>query len=243
MDLSLNIRGADGTIPLRMTQRIVLVEDDGDIAEILRVNLAREGYTLDVFTRGDSALAAVRSLPPDLVLLDLMLPGLDGLELCRMLKRDAKTSAVPLIMLTAKGTETDRIVGLELGADDYIAKPFSPREVILRIKSVLRRKTDDQKNGDVLRAGQIEISLGSHSLRVAGEEVPLTATEFKLLQFLMQRAGRVQTRNVLLTEVWAYSEGVDSRTVDTHVRRLRRKLGADADRIETLVGVGYRFRP
>ncbi|MFN7964732.1 MAG: response regulator [Acidobacteriota bacterium] len=226
-----------------MTQRIVLVEDDGDIAEILRVNLAREGYSLDVFTRGDSALAAVRSLPPDLVLLDLMLPGLDGLELCRMLKRDAKTSAVPLIMLTAKGTETDRIVGLELGADDYIAKPFSPREVILRIKSVLRRKTDDENNGDVLRAGQIEISLGSHSLRVAGEEVPLTATEFKLLHFLMQRAGRVQTRNVLLTEVWAYSEGVDSRTVDTHVRRLRRKLGVDADRIETLVGVGYRFRP
>lgn len=226
-----------------MIQRIVLVEDDGDIAEILRVNLAREGFTLDVFTRGDSALAAIRSLPPDLVLLDLMLPGLDGLELCRMLKRDPKTSAVPLIMLTAKGTETDRIVGLELGADDYIAKPFSPREVILRIKSVLRRQADEEKTGDVLRAGKIEMSLGSHTLKVEGDEVPLTATEFKLLQFLMQRAGRVQTRMVLLTEVWAYSEGVDSRTVDTHVRRLRRKLGVDADRIETLVGVGYRFRP
>ncbi len=243
MDLQQNGQVAGDTIQPRMTQRIVLVEDDSDIAEILRVNLAREGFTLDVFTRGDSALAAIRSLPPDLVLLDLMLPGLDGLELCRMLKRDPKTSAVPLIMLTAKGTETDRIVGLELGADDYIAKPFSPREVILRIKSVLRRQADEEKTGDVLRAGKIEMSLGSHTLKVEGDEVPLTATEFKLLQFLMQRAGRVQTRMVLLTEVWAYSEGVDSRTVDTHVRRLRRKLGVDADRIETLVGVGYRFRP
>lgn len=243
MDLQHINQVAGDTIQPRMTQRIVLVEDDSDIAEILRVNLAREGFALDVFTRGDSALAAIRSLPPDLVLLDLMLPGLDGLELCRMLKRDPKTSAIPLIMLTAKGTETDRIVGLELGADDYIAKPFSPREVILRIKSVLRRQTEEEKTGDVLRAGKIEMSLGSHTLKVEGEEVQLTATEFKLLQFLMQRAGRVQTRMVLLTDVWAYSEGVDSRTVDTHVRRLRRKLGVDADRIETLVGVGYRFRP
>lgn len=226
-----------------MSERILLVEDDPDIAEILRVNLTREGFGLDVFTRGDSALAAIRSLPPDLILLDLMLPGLDGLELCRMLKREPRTAAVPLIMLTAKGTETDRIVGLELGADDYIAKPFSPREVVLRIKSVLRRSGTELPAGEVLRAGKITLDLGSHTLEVDGEPALLTATEFKLLQFLMERAGRVQSRAVLLTEVWAYSEGVDSRTVDTHVRRLRRKLAVEADRIETLVGVGYRFRP
>jgi two-component system phosphate regulon response regulator PhoB len=224
--------------------RITLVEDDPDIAEVLRYNLVKEGFQVDVFGRGDSALAGIRSVPPDLVLLDLMLPGLDGLEICRMLKREARTAGIPLVMLTAKGEETDRIVGLELGADDYIPKPFSTREVVLRIKAILRRqRADGDGYGERLEAGRLQLYPADHRLEVDGHEVPLTATEFRLLHFLMSRVGRVQNRGQLLTEVWSYTEGVDSRTVDTHVRRLRRKLGPEADRIETVVGVGYRFRP
>lgn len=224
--------------------RITLVEDDPDIAEVLRYNLVKEGFLVDVFGRGDSALAGILSLPPDLVLLDLMLPGLDGLELCRLLKREARTAAIPLVMLTAKGEETDRIVGLELGADDYIPKPFSTREVVLRIKAILRRQRGDVGGqGELLETGHLRLYPADHRLEVDGREVPLTATEFRLLLFLMSRMGRVQNRGQLLTEVWSYTEGVDSRTVDTHVRRLRRKLGPEADRIETVVGVGYRFRP
>jgi len=224
--------------------RITLVEDDPDIAEVLRYNLVKEGFQVDVFGRGDSALAGIRSLPPDLVLLDLMLPGLDGLEICRMLKREARTAAIPLVMLTAKGEETDRIVGLELGADDYIPKPFSTREVVLRIKAILRRqKGDGGGTGEMLEAGRLRLFPADHRVEIDGREVPLTATEFRLLHFLMARVGRVQNRGQLLTDVWSYTEGVDSRTVDTHVRRLRRKLGPEADRIETVVGVGYRFRP
>jgi two-component system phosphate regulon response regulator PhoB len=224
--------------------RITLVEDDPDIAEVLRYNLVKEGFQVDVFGRGDSALAGIRTLPPDLVLLDLMLPGLDGLEICRLLKREARTAAIPLVMLTAKGEETDRIVGLELGADDYIPKPFSTREVVLRIKAILRRQRGDGGGqGELIEIGRLRFYPADHRLEVDGREVPLTATEFRLLHFLMSRVGRVQNRGQLLTEVWSYTEGVDSRTVDTHVRRLRRKLGPEADRIETVVGVGYRFRP
>jgi two-component system phosphate regulon response regulator PhoB len=223
--------------------RITVVEDDADIAEVLKIHLTRDGFAVDVFSRGDSALAAIRSKPPDVVLLDLMLPGLDGLELCRALKRDPSTASLPMIMLTAKGEETDRIVGLELGADDYIPKPFSPREVSLRIRSVLRRRpADSQGQAEVLSAGTLTLDLAAHRLRVDGNDIELTATEFRLLEFLMGRSGRVQSRDALLAEVWGYTKGVDSRTVDTHIRRLRRKLGAEADRIETLVGVGYRFK-
>ncbi len=226
------------------SNRITLVEDDPDIAEVLRYNLVKEGFQVDVFGRGDSALAGIRNLPPDLVLLDLMLPGLDGLEICRLLKREARTAAIPLVMLTAKGEETDRIVGLELGADDYIPKPFSTREVVLRIKAILRRQRGDGGGqGELIETGRLRLYPADHRLEVDGREVPLTATEFRLLHFLMSRVGRVQNRGQLLTEVWSYTEGVDSRTVDTHVRRLRRKLGPEADRIETVVGVGYRFRP
>jgi two-component system phosphate regulon response regulator PhoB len=231
----------NGDVP---DSRITLVEDEPDIAEVLRYNLVKEGFQVDVFGRGDSALAGIRSLPPDLVLLDLMLPGIDGLEICRLLKREARTAAIPLVMLTAKGEETDRIVGLELGADAYIPKPFSTREVVLRIKAVLRRhRGDGGGTGEALEAGRLRLFPADHRLEVDGREVPLTATEFRLLHFLMSRVGRVQNRGQLLTEVWSYTEGVDSRTVDTHVRRLRRKLGPEADRIETIVGVGYRFRP
>ncbi|MCM2269549.1 MAG: response regulator [Thermoanaerobaculia bacterium] len=222
---------------------ICVVEDEPDLAEVLRFNLEKAGFQVDVQSRGDTALAAIRKQPPALVVLDLMLPGLDGLELTRLLKRDPATARVPLVMLTAKGEEVDRIVGLELGADDYIAKPFSPREVVLRIRAVLRRREErPAAAGDALQAGAIRLDPEAHRVDVRGKEVVLTATEFKLLERLLDRRGRVQTRARLLADVWGYSEDVDSRTVDTHVRRLRRKLGAEADRLETVIGVGYRLK-
>jgi two-component system phosphate regulon response regulator PhoB len=224
-------------------KRILLVEDEPDIAEVLRFNLEKAEFGVDVEPRGDRALEAIRRHAPDLIVLDLMLPGLDGLELTRLLKRDPATSRIPLVMLTAKAEEVDRIVGLELGADDYIPKPFSPREVVLRIRAVLRRHSGDEGSGDVLETAGIRLDSAAHRVDVRGEEIVLTATEFRLLRVLMERQGRVQTRARLLSDVWGYSEDVDSRTVDTHVRRLRRKLGPAADHIETVIGVGYRLRP
>ncbi len=223
--------------------RIAIVEDEEDIAEVLQYNLAREGFQVEVHGRGDTAWEALRRKPPDLVLLDLMLPGLDGLELARLLRRDPATAGVPIVMLTAKGEEIDRIVGLELGADDYISKPFSPRETLLRIKAVLRRRqAEPAANGKPIELGAIRLDPAAHRLEVRGKDVPLTATEFRLLHVLLERRGRVQTRSALLADVWGYAEDVDSRTVDTHIRRLRRKLGAESDRIETVIGVGYRIK-
>jgi two-component system, OmpR family, phosphate regulon response regulator PhoB len=224
------------------TGRILLVEDEPDIAEALQYNLEKEGFEVGVEARGDTALERIRATAPDLLILDLMLPGLDGLELARLLQRDRRTAALPLIMLTARGEEVDRIVGLELGADDYISKPFSPREVVLRVKAVLRRATREPQTGDEIRIGDLVLDVAGHRLEVDGRQVELTATEFRLLKLLMERAGRVQTRSQLLSDVWGYSEDVDSRTVDTHIRRLRRKLGSEAERVETVIGVGYRLR-
>jgi len=224
-------------------ERILLIEDEPDIAEVLQYNLEKEGFRVEVAHRGDAGLEAVRRESPDLVLLDLMLPGLDGLEMTRLLKRDPVTSRLPIVMLTARSEEVDRIVGLELGADDYISKPFSPREVVLRVKAVLRRSQHEELSSDLLHLGGVELDVSGHQLRVRGKEVPLTATEFRLLRLLMERNGRVQTRGQLLSDVWGYADDIDSRTVDTHIRRLRRKLGHEADRIETVIGVGYRLRP
>jgi two-component system phosphate regulon response regulator PhoB len=224
-------------------ERILLIEDEPDIAEVLQYNLEKEGYHVDVARRGDTGLEVVRKDNPDLILLDLMLPGIDGLEITRLLKRDPATAHLPIVMLTARGEEMDRIVGLELGADDYISKPFSPREVVLRVKAVLRRLQHEEAASDLLQVGGIELDVSGHQLRVRGGEVPLTATEFRLLRLLMERGGRVQTRGQLLSDVWGYAEDIDSRTVDTHIRRVRRKLGSEADRIETVIGVGYRLRP
>lgn len=222
-------------------QRIVVVEDEPDILEILRYNLEREGFSVEALVRGDEALEEIRKSPPDLILLDLMLPGMDGLEIARVLKKSPKTAGIPLIMLTAKDTEVDRIVGLELGADDYLAKPFSPREVVLRVKAVLRRSLGSPEEQEEIRVGALELDIPAHRLLVEGDEVEVTATEFRLLKLLMERAGRVQTRTRLLADVWDYSDDVDSRTVDTHIRRLRKKLGAESARIETVIGVGYRL--
>jgi two-component system phosphate regulon response regulator PhoB len=225
--------------------RIVVVEDDEDISEVLQYNLEADGFVTELFHRGDTAWEGIRMRPPDLVVLDLMLPGLDGLELCRLMKRETGLSGIPIVMLTARNEEVDRIVGLELGADDYIPKPFSPREVVLRVKAVLRRLgSGDQDEPDTtwLEAGGIRLDPDGHQVHVSGREISLTATEFRLLRTLLERRGRTQTRPTLLSEVWGYSEEVDSRTVDTHIRRLRKKLGSEADRLETVIGVGYRLR-
>jgi two-component system phosphate regulon response regulator PhoB len=224
-------------------ERILLIEDEPDIAEVLQYNLEKEGFEVETARRGDTGLEVIRRDAPDLLLLDLMLPGIDGLELTRLLKRDTATAHLPIVMLTARGEEVDRIVGLELGADDYISKPFSPREVVLRVKAVLRRFQHEEAEAELLTIGGIELDLAAHQLRVKGKEMPLTATEFRLLRLLLERSGRVQTRGQLLSDVWGYAEDIDSRTVDTHIRRLRRKLGSEADRIETVIGVGYRLRP
>jgi two-component system, OmpR family, phosphate regulon response regulator PhoB len=231
-------------LPLRFMgrERILVIEDEPDIAEVLQYNLEKEGFEVETARRGDAGFDAVRRDSPDLVLLDLLLPGIDGLELTRMLKRDPLTSRLPIVMLTARGEEVDRIVGLELGADDYISKPFSPREVVLRVKAVLRRFQQEESAAELIELGGIELDISAHQLRVRGGDVPLTATEFRLLRLLLERSGRVQTRAQLLSDVWGYAEDIDSRTVDTHIRRLRRKLGPEAERIETVIGVGYRLR-
>ncbi len=223
-------------------RRISIVEDEASLAEALRYNLEKEGFEVRHYGAGGQALAGIRRDPPDLILLDLMLPEVDGLEVTRLLKRDPATAAIPILMLTARGEEVDRIVGLELGADDYVTKPFSPREVVLRIKAILRRS--EARNGpEPLAAGGIALDRAAHRLTVRGREVHLTAIEFRLLQVLLERQGRVQTRGQLLADVWGYAGDVDSRTVDTHIRRLRRKLGPEAERIETVIGVGYRLWP
>jgi two-component system, OmpR family, phosphate regulon response regulator PhoB len=228
---------------LMAREKILVIEDEPDIAEVLQYNLEKEGFDVETARRGDTGFDAVRRDNPDLILLDLMLPGIDGLELTRMLKRDPLTSRLPIVMLTARGEEVDRIVGLELGADDYISKPFSPREVVLRVKAVLRRFQQEESVVELIEVGGIELDVSGHQLRVRGKEMPLTATEFRLLRLLLERSGRVQTRGQLLSDVWGYAEDIDSRTVDTHIRRLRRKLGPEAERIETVIGVGYRLRP
>lgn len=218
---------------------ILIVEDEPDIAEILAFNLEREGYDVTTVGDGVEALSRIKASPPDLVVLDIMLPGLDGLEVCRRLRAQPQTKGLPILVVSARGEEIDRVVGLELGVDDYVAKPFSPREVVLRVGAILRRT--GQEDGP-LTAGSISVDAEAHRVAVGEQEVQLTATEFRLLRFLIEKPGRVRTREQLLENVWGYNEDVDSRTIDTHIRRLRAKLGEEAQRIETMVGVGYRLR-
>lgn len=224
-------------------QKVLVVEDHRDTRELIKYNLAAAGFDVAAAEDGQAGLNLAAAFKPDIILLDLMMPGMDGLEVCRQLKGDSKLSRIPVIMLTAKGEEIDKIVGLELGADDYVIKPFSPRELILRIKAVLRRSGAPEP--DAPKAWErdgLNIDFEAHQISVDGEEVPLTATEFKLLTVLISGSGKVQTRDNLLDTVWdTHFEGY-SRTVDTHVRRLRQKLGPYADWIETVRGVGYRFR-
>lgn len=222
-------------------QTILIIEDEPDVSDLVVYHLQKAGYKTLTARDGLTALQKARDNLPALVVLDLMLPGIDGTEVCRQLKADPKTASIPIIMLTAKAEEVDRIVGLELGADDYVTKPFSPRELALRIKTILRRGAGKSTPGEVLKQGDLVVDLAKHAVSFKGKPIDLTATEFKLLAMLIERRGRVQTRDRLLVDVWGYEGDVDTRTVDTHVRRLREKLGKAADWIETIRGVGYRF--
>jgi DNA-binding response OmpR family regulator len=221
------------------SRKVLIIEDETDVADLLTLNLRKAGFRVSTATDGASGLQNARDGRPDFIILDLMLPKMSGLEVCRILKSDTATSQIPILMLTAKAEEVDRIVGLEFGADDYVTKPFSPREIVLRIRAILRRGETADKS---LKAGPISIDAARHEVRVNGKPVHLTSLEFKLLRTLMQRHGRVQDRDRLLNEVWGYESVIDTRTVDTHVRRLREKLGKAGDAIETVRGFGYRLR-
>ena len=223
-------------------QRILIIEDEEDILNLLRYTLQSSGYDVITSGNGRDGLDKARSHDPDLVLLDLMLPGLGGFEVCRELKADQNTKAIPVIMLTAKGEEVDRIVGLELGADDYVVKPFSPRELILRVKAVLRRAEGVEVSGASWTRDGIKVDFERHSVEVSGRDIALTATEFRLLTEIIQAKGKVLSRDALLSRVWGYEFDGYARTVDTHVRRLRQKLGTFSGLIETVRGVGYRFK-
>lgn len=223
---------------------ILIVEDERDLANTLKYNLERAGYQTRVALTGQQALELAPAEPvPDLVLLDLMLPDISGTEVCRRLRQHERTRAVPVIMLTAKGEEIDRVVGFEVGADDYVVKPYSVRELLLRIVAILRRASgEDERDVDDLTFGAISVNTSAHRVTLAGDEIALTALEFKLLTTFLMRKGRVQTREVLLNDVWGIHANVMTRTVDTHVKRLREKLGDAGKYIETLRGVGYRFK-
>jgi two-component system phosphate regulon response regulator PhoB len=222
---------------------ILIVEDEPDLRELVLHHVQSAGLTAMATGSGVEALRMAAQQPPDLVLLDLMLPDLQGVEVCKRLRADAATATVPIIMLTARTSETDRVAGFEAGADDYVSKPFSTRELMLRIRAVLRRRVKpDTQSDDTLAAGGVEVDQARHLVKVGGEEVKLTALEFRLLATLIQRRGRVQTRQVLLQDVWDMNPDLQTRTVDTHVKRLRERLGPAGDCIETVRGVGYCFR-
>jgi len=221
--------------------RILVAEDDPDIASLLAHYLQRAGFEADMVSSGRDVLPRIRKAPPDLLLLDLMLPGVDGLEVCRAVRGEASTAAIPIIMVTAKGEESDRIVGLELGADDYITKPFSPNEVVARVRALLRRSQRGGSPDGRLTYGPLSMDVDRHLVRIDGREIRLTAKEFLLLQYLMQHRGRVLSRDLLLSDVWGYSYTGGTRTVDVHVRRLREKVPFLTDAIVTIKQFGYKL--
>lgn len=225
-------------------KRILLIEDDADIGLSIKYNLERDGaYSVETVSNGESGLKRALEAPPALILLDLNLPGMDGLEVCRALRKRPETASLPIIMLTARVGESERVAGLDLGGDDYITKPFSVKEVIARVRAVLRRSEGGSPEDEVLVDGPIRVEREARRVLVEGVEVPLTRKEFDLLADLMRSRGRVLTRERLLEKVWGYDYPGETRTVDVHIRRLRKKLGrALENRIETVVGVGYRFR-
>jgi phosphate regulon transcriptional regulator PhoB len=225
-----------------MGGRVLIVEDEPDIRDLLAFHLEREGYHVTRSRTGADALRQVRARPPDLILLDLMLPELGGLDVCRRLRQDPRTASVPIVMLTARGEEVDRILGLELGADDYIVKPFSPKEVVARVRAVLRRAGARDGAAPVV-SGRLVIDPDRHTVQVDAAAIELTPKEFDLLRALAEARGRVLSREFLLDRVWGYASAgeIESRTVDVHVRRLRMKLGDEGQRITTVKGVGYRL--
>jgi two-component system phosphate regulon response regulator PhoB len=222
--------------------KILVVEDERDLLELLKYNLDREGFEVDTAQSGEDGLKKVRSSPPDLILLDLMLPAMDGLEVCRGIKSRSDTQDIPVIMLTARGEESDIVQGLEIGADDYITKPFSPRILMARVKAVLRRAENNGEDRRLIESAGVAIDLDRHEVRVEGEAVDLTATEFKLLTLLVSRPSRVFTRQQIIDSLHEGFAAVTDRSVDVQVVALRRKLGPAGKRIETVRGVGYRFK-
>ncbi len=219
---------------------VLIVDDEADLASLVEFNLRQAGLDTAIAHTGERALQLARQRAPDVVLLDLMLPDISGKEVCRQLRADARTRDVPIVMLTARGEESDRVEGFEVGADDYVAKPFSPRELVLRLKALLRRAAPSETL-DRLTTGLLTMDLGSHRVWVCGEPLDLTALEFKLLHHFMSRPGRVQSREQLLADVWGVTSPMETRTVDTHVMRLREKLGPARNSVETVRGVGYRM--
>ena len=225
-----------------MSQTILVVDDEKDIVDLMRYNLVQAGFRVVSAFDGQQALDVARRERPDLVVLDLMLPTLPGTEVARLLRQEEKTRSIPIVMLTARGSEVDRVVGFELGADDYVVKPFSPRELVLRVQAILRRDVREEGE-EKITFDPLVIDLAAHVVRLKGREVGLTATEFKLLHRLARRPGRAFSRDQLLSDVWGYSGDLETRTVDTHMKRLRAKLGIVGSWIETVRGHGYRFRP
>jgi two-component system, OmpR family, phosphate regulon response regulator PhoB len=222
-------------------KKILVVDDEPDVTELVAYHLRAKGFHVETLNDATASIAKARAVHPELIILDIMMPHLSGIQICRILRADPKLARVPIIFLTAKAEPHDRIEGLESGADDYLGKPFSPKELVLRVESILRRVATPAGGPTTrLHVGDILLDSDSHRVTVAGAPVELTATEFKLLRLLMERQGRVQTREHLLLNVWNYSTEIETRTVDTHIRRLREKLGPEAGWIETIRGVGYR---
>jgi two-component system phosphate regulon response regulator PhoB len=221
--------------------RILVVEDEKDLAELMVYNLREAGHQTEISSTGAGALAKASTFRPDVVLLDLMLPDISGLEVIRILRSSPQQNRTAVMMVTAKGAESDRVQGFELGADDYVVKPFSVREVLLRVEAILRRLLESPKGDLPLAAGEIRVDPGRHEVTVKGTPVLLTPLEFRLLTILLERPGRIQTREALLSDVWGIQAEIETRTVDTHIKRLRHKLGSAGDLIETIRGVGYRL--
>ena len=223
-------------------KKILVVDDESDVADLVAYHLKTKGFDTETVNDPTQSIGAARSMMPDLVILDVMMPEINGIQICRLLRADPALKHVPVIFLTAKVEENDRVQGLESGADDYICKPFSTKELVIRVQNILRRTSEKTESKAVkLIVGSIELDVDRHEVQIGGEIVDLTATEFKLLHLLMERRGRVQTREHLLLNVWNYETEIETRTVDTHVRRLREKLGGEAEWIETIRGVGYRM--
>ena len=228
-----------------MKKRILIIEDDKDIVEAIRYNLEKErGFSVLAAPTGDEGLNLVLEVKPHLIILDIGLPGLTGYEVCRILRRDGETRDIPIVMLTARGSESDKVLGLELGADDYITKPFGIRELIARVRAAIRRKEAESGAVEVFDDGKLYMHFGDYVIRFNGREPKLTFKEFSLLKLLVQNAGRVLSRDKILDSVWGYNYYSESRTVDVHIRRIRKKLGPGAENyIDTVIGVGYRFKP
>jgi two-component system phosphate regulon response regulator PhoB len=225
-----------------MRDRILVVEDEKDVRDMIRIHLKAAGFDVLEAHNGAEGLAIAKQDLPAVIILDLMMPEMSGVEVCRALRRNPTTSRIPILMLTAKSTEDDKVVGFECGADDYVTKPFSPRELVLRVRAVARRQPDQGVAKPIpVRSGKMQLDRGTMTASMGGKKLVLTSTEFRLLELLVRRVGNIQSREVLLSEVWGYEASLDTRTVDTHVRRLRDKLGKTGKFIETVRGSGYRL--